>query len=322
LKIALTSGYRECFWGRDWFNAKQLGGSETIMVELAASLAMLGHEITVRLPYPLGARDILHRDVRWVGADAAVGRYDLLFSFDDFEVGDHADRTILVACRSDPPRHRDFDQRIYLSKTHAELVGDPDAPHIGGGVWLDAYADPLPAVSRVPRRVIYTSSPDRGGHHAATIGKDFDYVATYRGANELDRGDLRRLQRTAMVQIHPCDPRRPSEFYGLSILEAMAAGTPCVISDADALPELWSAAAIVLPRPIDYGEWWQQIDELMDDRDLWADASVAGLTVASEYDWLAQAKRYLEAADGRSEFHHPERGTRQAGHLRAVVGLR
>ena len=68
-----------------------------------------------------------------------------------------------------------------------------------------------------------------------------------------------------MVQIHPCDPVKPSEFFCMSVLEAMAAGTPCVISDADALPELWSQAAIVLPRPIDYSEWTAEVEDLMDD---------------------------------------------------------
>src|SRR5439155_14275537 len=147
-----------------------------------------------------------------------------------------------------------------------KLLGHPTRPTIGGGVRLADYSE---AVPRVPQRVIYTSSPDRGGHHAAAIGRNFDFVATYRGCNELSRNDLRRLQQGAMVQIHPYDAPRESEFFCMSVLEAMAAGTPCIISDGPALVELWSSAAIVLKRPVDYGEWVEYVEAFLEDPALW-----------------------------------------------------
>ena len=174
-------------------------------------------------------------------------------------------------------------------------MGHASRPAIGGGVNLAEYAQPL---ARIPQRVIYTSSPDRGGHHAAVIGKDYDYVATYRGMNELDHDQMVALQKSAMVQIHPYDSPRESEFFCMSALEALAAGTPTILSDGPALVELWSEAAIILPRPIDYALWSETISELLDDTAMWAEFSDAGKRLAAQYDWPLVAAKYLEVASG------------------------
>lgn len=289
MKIVFSTGWLENYWS-GWPWAKQMGGSENMLVEVACALAK-EHSVTVRLPYERDPVDF--RGVHWVGLSHPALGADVLFCFDDFERRDSGARTLLVATRSDPPRHTDFDELIFFSRTHARLMGHASRPAIGGGVDLAEYARPL---FRIPQRVIYTSSPDRGGHHAAVIGKDFDYVATYRGHNELERPDLVRLQRSAMVQIHPYDSPRESEFFCMSVLEALAAGTPCVISDGPALVELWGESSIVLPRPIDYGDWSEVVGELMDDKPMWVEFSAAGKRAAAKYDWPLVAQRYLEVA--------------------------
>lgn len=291
MKVGFTTGYREDYWaGWPWRVA--YGGSEHMVVELAAALAAQGHEVTVRLPRELPEERVWRR-VRWVGLSAPTQKYDVLFSFDDFAVHDVSEVAVLVACRSDPPPHTRFDQLVFLSKTHARLMGHPDRPAIGGGVALGHYKHQL---KREPRRVIYTSSPDRGGFHAGVIGGEFRFTATYRGAQELSREGLVVLQQKAQALIHPCDPRRPSEFFCMAVLEALAAGTPCVISDADALPELWGDTAIVLPRPIRYTEWVDTVAELLTDKRRWAKLSEAGRLKAEPFDWHRQAVRYMEAA--------------------------
>jgi hypothetical protein len=294
VKIGLSTGYDENYWG-DWFKGKMLGGSERIVVELAAALAKQGHEVTVRLPYRV--EPFRHRDVAWVGRDHPLLHFQLSYLFDQFGERDRSERTALVACRSDKPAHTDFDVCIFLSKHHAALMGYPDSPAVGGGVNLEDYARHLP---RIPRRVLCTSSPDRC-RAAGAIGRAFDFLHTYKpvpGFNtiELSREGLVQAQLTAQVLIYPLDPVRPSDFFSMAVLEAMAAGTPVVVSDADSMAELWSSAAIVLPRPIDLGLWWETVTELLENPVLWRKYSRLGRMKAAQYDWSLVAQKYLETA--------------------------
>lgn len=284
-RIGISTGYLEEFW-KGWPFCDQYGGSEHMVVEIAAELAAQGHEVTVRLPRAVQG-SLLWRGVQWVSLQSEPQRYDRLFCFDDFERRDSAAGVALVACRSDPPPHTDFDQLIFLSRHHAKLMGHPDSPFVGGGVSLADYRTDQP---RLARRVIYASSPDRGGYHAQKIGRAFDYLALYGG---LTRADLVLAQQTAQALIHPCDPRRPSEFFCMAVLEAMAAGTPCLISDADALPELWGDAAKVLDRPITYADWADSIETLLNSRTRWQKYQRLGRLRAKDFDWPIVAGRYL-----------------------------
>lgn len=175
-------------------------------------------------------------------------------------------------------------------------MGHPSRPYVGGGVDLADYASPL---RRIPSRVICTSSPDRCPA-ASVIGSAFDFVHTYRPVggvgHEYTREEIIDLQKTARVQIYPLDPRRPSDFFSMSVLEALAAGTPVVLSDADAMPELWGDAAIVLPRPIDLGSWYETTDRLLTDRALWKEMSERGRRKAEAFTWDRQALRLLALA--------------------------
>jgi glycosyltransferase involved in cell wall biosynthesis len=113
---------------------------------------------------------------------------------------------------------------------------------------------------------------------------------------ELSRPELVALQRTAQVLIYPLDPVRPSDFFSMAVLEAMAAGTPVIVSDADSMPELWSDAAVVLPRPIDLGAWYEAVDRLLTDRAEWREHSARGRALSARYDWTEVAANYLEVA--------------------------
>ncbi len=293
-KIGISTGYREIFWG-DWFTATQLGGSENLALQLARQFALLGHDTTLRLPYDRD--EFSWENVRVVGQSAVAQRYDYLFAFDDYAPAD-VGRTLLVACRSDPPVHTKFDEMVFLSAQMAAYLGHPGRPHIGGGVDLDAYAEER---DRYPRRVICCSSPDRCPR-AAVIGRDFDFVHSYKPVPgydtvQLARNELVALQQTAQVMVYPLEPSRPSDFFSMSVLECLAAGTPVVVSDADSMAELWSDAAIVLPNPVRLSQWSKEVEWLLGDRVRWQHYSDLGRKKAADYTWTRQAARYLAIAE-------------------------
>ncbi len=297
MKIGFSSGYLENYWGRDWFNATQIGGSEHLLVEVACELARQGHEVSVRLPYPSVA--LAHRGVIWLGQEAAPQRYDLLFCFDDHARRDLATRTVLVVCRSDPPPTTDFDELVFLSEHHARFLGHAGRPHVGGGVNLADYAGES---KRTKGLVLCTSSPDRC-QAAFAIGAAFPrFVFTYKPVpglpptRQVTREDLVKLQRSAQVLIYPYDPRRESDFFSMATLEAMAAGTPVVLADGESHVELWSEAAVILRRPVRLSEWVETVENILGNRPRWQALSDAGRAVARGYAWEVVAKKYLTAA--------------------------
>lgn len=291
MRVGFATGYHEAYWG-DWFTARHLGGSERIVVEVAKALAVDGHEVFVRLPYPSAA--VLRDGVAWVGRDYPVLDLDLAFHFDNHEERDHAALAALVVCRSDPPPRRDFDVRIYLSRHHARFCEDPDGLSVGGGVDLRDYSQALP---RIPRRVLCSASPDRVPL-AGAIGQAFDFVHTYKpvpgyATTEVGREELVAHQKQARVAIFPYDPVRESDFFSMFCLESLAAGTPLVMSDGVSHVEWWGESATVLPRPIDVAGWYEAVQALMTDRGRWRHYSRLGRMRAADFDWPLVARRYM-----------------------------
>ena len=157
-------------------------------------------------------------------------------------------------------------------------------------------------LKRTPGLVISTSSPDRCPA-VFDIGSSFPgFVATYRPVPgmrptvEMDRAAVVELQQRARAHVYPLDPRRPSDFFSMSVLESLAAGTPVIVSDADAMSELWGDCAVMLPRPIRLGQWVEAVDELLHNKVMWNRYSVLGKRRAAQYDWGSVARRYLQAA--------------------------
>lgn len=298
MKIGFSCGWLENYWG-DWFAAKQYGGSEHIVVEVAVALAAQGHQVTVRLPYE--RPEMVHRGVRWVALSAPSEHFDLLFCMDDHNRRDLGDRTALVVCRSDPPPTTDFHQLIFLSKHHAKFCGHPDRPAVGGGVDLSLYRS---ALRRDRGHIICTSSPDRCRAAFDILPFFPKHTFTYKPVaglpptKQVAREELVTLQKKAAALIYPLDPVRPSDFFSMAVLEAMAAGTPVVVSDADSMPELWADAAIMIPRPVRVREWVDKVDNLIVNKPLWNTHSALGKTLAEQYDWPIVARRYLAAALG------------------------
>ncbi|MEQ8675702.1 MAG: glycosyltransferase family 1 protein [Aggregatilineales bacterium] len=88
----------------------------------------------------------------------------------------------------------------------------------------------------------------------------------------------------------------PSVFegFGLPVLEAMACGTPVIVSDASSLPEVAGSAGLCLP-PHDVEAWTDALIKAKNDADWRESARVQGFIEAKRYSW-----RYTAEATIRS----------------------
>jgi glycosyltransferase involved in cell wall biosynthesis len=86
-----------------------------------------------------------------------------------------------------------------------------------------------------------------------------------------------------------CFPSR-YEGFGLPPLEAMASGTPTLVSNASSLPEVVGQAARMLD-PTDVDAWAGAMLDLVDDEGAREDLAHRGLQRAAEFSWEQTARR-------------------------------
>jgi glycosyltransferase involved in cell wall biosynthesis len=78
------------------------------------------------------------------------------------------------------------------------------------------------------------------------------------------------------------------EGFGLPPLEAMACGTPVVVSDSSSLPEVVDGAGLVVPAG-DANAWRAALEKVIGDQDLAADLRRRGILRAAEFSWARSA---------------------------------
>jgi glycosyltransferase involved in cell wall biosynthesis len=101
--------------------------------------------------------------------------------------------------------------------------------------------------------------------------------------------DLDALYRGASAFVYPS----LYEGFGLPVLEAMARGTPCVVSIASSLPEVAGEAAVpVDPRSV--GGLAEAMERVINDGDLAERLRQAGRARAAGFSWEETARRTLE----------------------------
>lgn len=116
----------------------------------------------------------------------------------------------------------------------------------------------------------------------------------------LSHGELVREQVECHVHAMPSDPPNiGSQIHGLTQMELAAAGVPLVLSDIEAFPEVFSAAADLLPvvgcLRASYGDgdlarvtaqdWADQVVAVMNDEARWQAQSAASRALAERHTW-------------------------------------
>lgn len=84
------------------------------------------------------------------------------------------------------------------------------------------------------------------------------------------------------------------EGFGLTLLEAMQCGTPCVASDIPVLREVAGDAAL-FANPLDAGALAQAITAVVEDASRAAELRARGFANLARYDWRVTARETLEA---------------------------
>jgi len=148
----------------------------------------------------------------------------------------------------------------------------------GADGWHSA---PIYAEARALGLAAHDEARDRAGAGGSGFDSRRDASAASAPAAFLGRvsdDDLLALYRTAAVLAHPA----LDEGFGLTPLEAMAAGTPAVVADAGALPEVAEGAA-VLVAPEDPAAWAAALGGLLDDPARRAALAAAGRARAAAF---------------------------------------
>ncbi len=101
--------------------------------------------------------------------------------------------------------------------------------------------------------------------------------------------DLQKLYVGARCHVHPAY----YEGFGLPPLEAMACGTPTIVSNVSSLPEVVGDAALLV-NPRDSEEIAVAIHRLLTDDDLHAELRQKGLQRARTFRWEKAAQRTLD----------------------------
>ncbi len=86
------------------------------------------------------------------------------------------------------------------------------------------------------------------------------------------------------------------EGFGLPPLEAMASGTPVVVSDRSSLPEVVQDAGIIVPAG-EPDEWRKALERVVGDTQLAADLRHRGILRAAQFSWERAARLTWRALD-------------------------
>jgi glycosyltransferase involved in cell wall biosynthesis len=285
-----------------------LTGSELSCIEYARAMKARGHEVVLVVGQPMARREWQGLDVRQLDSPRVVEDCDVVYSWNEpnlfFEVAPGPLRVV-------NQQLNDFAYCRAGWEHHVDLVTSPSAHHLaylqkqapGVKAWevMPNGCDPTQYASdrRVPGRVIWASSADRGLHLLLSMWPEIkqrvahaslrcfyhfepahfdDYEAVGQNVHPdlLEIAQRKRYIRYAMgklagptwdvehvgsvsrermarefeqaeVLAYPCDTIRYTEGFSVTTMEACASGCLPIITDIDALGQIYGGAAPMVP---------------------------------------------------------------------------
>ena len=110
--------------------------------------------------------------------------------------------------------------------------------------------------------------------------------------DSVDPAELPAIYAAARVLAHPAW----YEGFGLPPLEAMACGTPVVVSDSSSLPEVVDDAGLLVPAGQPEA-WRKALERVVEDAELAADLRRRGILRAAQFTWSRAAQKTWAAID-------------------------
>jgi glycosyltransferase involved in cell wall biosynthesis len=152
---------------------------------------------------------------------------------------------------------------------------------------IEAYAA-LPKNERLPLILAGGKGWDYQDIFAAVERYNLVSEVTFPGYLPIE--DLPLWYNSAEIFIYPS----VFEGFGLPVLEAMACGTPVMVSDVSSLPEVVRDAGVRLP-PHDIAAWTGALRRAYQDADWRGEASRQGLAEAARYRWSETARETVNS---------------------------
>jgi glycosyltransferase involved in cell wall biosynthesis len=115
---------------------------------------------------------------------------------------------------------------------------------------------------------------------------------TYHGG--VSKTEIAAALLSAKVMAYPCEPVAPTEGFSMTSLESWIAGCSVVISDADALQELWGHrdGVTCLPLPVEDDLW---VDQIV--KGLKSDIPTGPRLVPGDLTWEYKAQQWEEEVE-------------------------
>lgn len=113
--------------------------------------------------------------------------------------------------------------------------------------------------------------------------------------------ELERVRDEAAVLTYPCDTMAPTETGCITVMEALASGTPVVTTDCDCLGEEYGPYTRQIKLPFDAEEYTDAVLELLGDGKLYREMAYEGMDfVRRERQWKHLARTWIQSANAAS----------------------
>lgn len=193
------------------------------------------------------------------------------------------------------------------------------------GVDLTRYPEPSYGhPGEPPYKFFYSSSPDRGLHHLFRVWPQITamypgselHIAygvekwanlmkwshnlssevaldVLEGVNQpgviyhgkIGQDKLAQIQTEADMLLYPCDPSQPTETGCITAIEAGAACTPMLLTEADCLDSEFSDCAVIATLPFSDGAYIDGVKAVMDNPEVYVALQQAGRQKAESRSW-------------------------------------